>query len=326
MGGRNARTPGAAETADRQSVADHRHGKSRRHARLLRLLPDRLRAGLHHRLLATDLRPVGDDPAGIRSRRRARGILLGLDGRQDRPPQGVHGHRAERGDRHRHHGDDAGPGRLHSRLAVPGVLPLLRRLRQCRPDRGGHPAGTGIRPGVQARLGERADHRAAAGGQSAGCGVGRVSRTGDRLARPVPGRPRTGGAGADDPLLGARITALAAAHGPDGGGPQVARLGAAGRSAADHAADQHSRRGEGGAVGAVVPLSAQRGGILSHRDQPDRRRRAAAVDHRAVRAGAADHAGRGLVPDDLCQPRRHRRTPGRARTCPMRSAAARRAC
>ena len=34
-------------------------------------------------------------------------ILLGLDGRQDRPPQGVHGHRAERGDRHRHHGHDA---------------------------------------------------------------------------------------------------------------------------------------------------------------------------------------------------------------------------
>ena len=137
---------------------------------------------------------------------------------------------------------------LDSRLAVPGVLPLLRRLRQRRPDRGRHSAGTGIRPGVQARLGERADHRAAAGGQPAGCGVGRVPRTGDRLARPVPGRPRTGGAGADDPLLGARIAALAAAHGPHGGGAQVARLGAAGRSAADRAADQHSRRGEGSAV------------------------------------------------------------------------------
>ena len=86
---------------------------------------------------------------------------------------------------------DAGPGRVHSRLAVPGVLPLLRRLRQRRPDRGGHPAGAGIRPGVQARLGERTDHGAAAGGQPAGCGVGRVPGAGDRLARPVPGRPRT---------------------------------------------------------------------------------------------------------------------------------------
>ena len=36
--------------------------------------------------------------------------------------------------------------------------------------------------------------------------------------------------------------------GRHGGSAQVARLGAAGRSAADRAADQHSRRGEGGAV------------------------------------------------------------------------------
>ena len=48
---------------------------------------------------------------------------------------------------------------LDLRLDVSDVLPLLRRLRQRRPDRGGHPAGAGIRPVLQARLGQRADHR-----------------------------------------------------------------------------------------------------------------------------------------------------------------------
>ena len=74
---------------------------------------------------------------------------------------------------------------------------------------------------------------------------------------------------------------------------------------------------------AVVPLSAQRGGVLPDRDQPDRRRRAAAVDHRAVRAGAAHHAGRGLVPDDLRAASSGSPVGCCARTCPMRSAGAR---
>ena len=82
----------------------------------------------------------------------------------------------------------------------------------------------------------------------------------------------------------------------------------AGRSAARSTLPtSHPRRSEGGAMAGVVPLSAQRRGVLPDRHQPDRRRRAAAVDHRAVRAGAADHAGRGLLPDDLREPRRHRR-------------------
>ena len=69
-----------------------------------------------------------------------------------------------------------GQDALDSRLAVPRVLPLLRRLRQCRPDRGGHSAGPGIRPVVQAWLGQRHDHRAAAGGQHVGGRVRRVPR------------------------------------------------------------------------------------------------------------------------------------------------------
>ena len=42
-------------------------------------------------------------------------------------------------------------------------------------DRGRHPAGAGIRAGLQARLGQRPDDRAAAGRQCAGRDLGRVS-------------------------------------------------------------------------------------------------------------------------------------------------------
>ena len=124
------------------------------------------------------------------------------------------------------------------------------------------------------------DHRPAAGGQHAGCGVGRVPRAGDRLARPVPGRPAARAAGADDPLLGPRIAALADAHGPHRGGAQVARLGVAGRSAARSICRPAFPRRTRRSVARVVPLSAQRGGVLPHRAQSDRRRRPAAVDHR----------------------------------------------
>ena len=154
------------------------------------------------------------------------------------------------------------------------------------------------------------DHRAAAGGQHAGRGVGRVSRTGHRLARPVPGRPRTGAARADDPLLGARIAALADAHGP-AWRRRASRSPGRCRSIRGRSTLPTSIPEDVKAVPwiRVVQLSAQRGGGLPDRDQPDRRRRPPAVDHRAVRDGAADHAGRSLLPDDLCQPRRHRRPP-----------------
>jgi putative MFS transporter len=52
-----------------------------------------------------------------------------------------------------------------------------------------------------------------------------------RLAWSVPGRPTAHRASAYDPLLGARITALAHARGTKGGRTQIARLGAANRPA-----------------------------------------------------------------------------------------------
>jgi MFS transporter, putative metabolite:H+ symporter len=56
---------------------------------------------------------------------------------------------------------------------------------------------------------------------------GMAPRAGYRLARPIPCRSRTSVVGPDDPLLGPGIAALAHAHGADGGGTQIARLGVA---------------------------------------------------------------------------------------------------
>jgi hypothetical protein len=198
-------------------MAHHRHRQPWRYARLLRFLPHRLRARLHHRLVAADLRPVRGHPPRIGPRRGTWSILLGQDGRQVRPPQNLHGNSPQCVDCNRHHGLHARPGRSDPRLAVPGVLPLLRRLRQCRPDRGGHSARAGIRAGVQTRLGQRIDHRPAAGRQYARCALRCVPRTSHRLAWPVSRRSGPRPARGADPLLGSRITTLAAAPRPHGG-------------------------------------------------------------------------------------------------------------
>jgi MFS family permease len=70
--------------------------------------------------------------------------------------------------------------------------------------------------------------------------VGMAAGARDRLAGSVPRRPGPRALGADDPLLGAGVAALADAHGADGGGAQIARLGAAGGPERDRAADQPS--------------------------------------------------------------------------------------
>jgi putative MFS transporter len=50
-------------------------------------------------------------------------------------------------------------------------------------------------------------------GNILGAIFGRVPRAADRLAGPVPGRPRPGALGADDPLRGAGVSSLPDAHG-----------------------------------------------------------------------------------------------------------------
>ena len=106
-----------------------------------------------------------------------------------------------------------GPDALGPGLAVPDVFPVLCRHRQCRHLYDRPAAGAGIHPGLQARLGQRPDHDIAAGRWHAGRAGRLVAAADHRLALPVPGRPVAARAGADDPLLGARIAALADPHG-----------------------------------------------------------------------------------------------------------------
>ena len=164
---RNVESAGAPEDADEQPVADHRHCEPGRHARFLRLLPDRLCAA-HHRRMAPDLRPVGAIllASGLGAvpgaffwgwmadRIGRRKVFMGRRSMSRSPPASWHSPPDQDG--------------WIAGLDLSRVLPLLRRIRQRRPDRGGHSARAGIRPLVQARLGERNDHCPAAGRQSAG--------------------------------------------------------------------------------------------------------------------------------------------------------------
>ena len=65
-------------TGNQKKILPPRH---RRCAGVLRLLPDRLRAGLRHRPVEADLRPVGLRAAVVRRRRDPRRLHLGLDRR-----------------------------------------------------------------------------------------------------------------------------------------------------------------------------------------------------------------------------------------------------
>src|SRR5205085_9456885 len=84
----------------------------------------------------------------------------------------LHPDRAQCRARHRHHVFHPGPGRADPGLDLSHLLPFLCRLRQCRDDRGRHPAGAGIRAVVKAWLGQRLDHHAVAGGQRFGRDIG----------------------------------------------------------------------------------------------------------------------------------------------------------
>ena len=184
------------------------------------------------------LRPVGDDPVVLRSRRGAGRAVLGLARRSHRPAQGVHPDRAELLARHRCDGADARAGRLD----LPHLLPLPGRLRRVRPVRGGPAAGAGIRADIEARSGRRPGHVVPAARQHARRISRRLPRTGRRLARPVRRRPDAGADHAADPRLGAGIAALADPHGPRRGSASGARLGAADRSRQHHAARQRRPR------------------------------------------------------------------------------------
>ncbi len=141
----------------------------------------------------------------------------------------------------RRHGLHARRGRVCPGLAVPGVLPLLRRSRQCwiftidfalvqefvpLNKRGWVSALiTTLLPG---------------GSLLAGI-ISRLAAAVHRLARLVRRRVVAARTGADDPLLGAGIAALADADGPVRRGAPLARLGADDRSERDRIAAARRR-------------------------------------------------------------------------------------
>src|SRR5579859_1301405 len=84
QGGRHAGASRASDCTDHQSAQDRVRRHSGRYAGFLRLLSDRLRAGIHRRSMATDLRSVGDDTAGGGTGRGAWSVVLGLACRSHR--------------------------------------------------------------------------------------------------------------------------------------------------------------------------------------------------------------------------------------------------
>src|SRR5579862_1274788 len=108
---------------DGESVEDRRRRDTRRHARFLRFLPDRLCAGLCRQGLGPDLWPVRRDPARLRRQRAVRFAVLRLARRQGRPPDIADPRHPQRLARYRRDGADP-----RARLDVLGGLPLCRRL------------------------------------------------------------------------------------------------------------------------------------------------------------------------------------------------------
>ncbi len=235
-----------------------------RHARFLRLLPDRIRAGIYCRRLAADIRAVGDDPPRLRHQRTLRVTVLRLAGGQDRPPEGHDRHRAQLFARHRRDGADAARGMDLSRH-----LPPARRPRGYRALLGRYHGGAGICAGLQARLDYRTDHDDVAGGRAARRVFGGLCNALYRLARDVRGRTAARGADALHSRLGSGIAALADAHGTGRGGASLARLGIAGRSRIDTAPGS-TACDRPHPLARTVQISAQSCRRMPHRPDPDR--------------------------------------------------------
>ena len=280
--------------SDRQPEEDPRRRDHRRCARILRLLPDRLRARLPDRPVEAHLRPVGHRADELGHRRHPRRLCLGLDRRPHRPPQGVHRHGAELLDRHR-------PALLHAgqRLDLPHDHALLRRLRRRRPLLRRPAAGAGIHADLQARLDRRA---------------------GD-LRHPDRRRPRRGaGAPSCRPTSGGCCSPSACCRRWSccwcASGCRNRRAGSCRQGRVEEARKSlawalqvdpktlplpTAGRGQGGEDQLVRPLqvSAQPAGVVARQcRRPDRRLRRRAVGAVAVRAAPARDAAGSLQDDD----------------------------
>ena len=149
----HAPIPRAADKADGQSAPDHHRRRLGRHARVFRLLPDRLRRGVHRRTVEAHLRPVRRHPAVFGLRRDVRRRVLRLARGQDRSPQSFPHDGDQFFGRHRH--PDVYP---RQRLDFPLGLSFSDRVWRGRPVLRGPSAGAGVRAGLQARHGRRPGH------------------------------------------------------------------------------------------------------------------------------------------------------------------------
>ena len=248
-------------------MEDRRRRDAGRHARLLRFLPDRLRSGVRGQGLASELWPVGRDPARLGGQRAVRLAALWLDGRQGRPAHGADHRRTQRLARHR--GDGADPG---GRLDLSGRLPLFCRVRGDRIVFGRHHPDAGILPGAQARLVHRRHHDDAAGRPADRRAARGICRSLYRLARDGCGRLAAGLPVPLYPCVRPRIAALAAAPRPGRRGAQGARLGVADGSRENRTAGR-APRDRKDPLARNLQIPAQHHRRLPDRADPDRRRR-----------------------------------------------------
>ena len=139
------------------------------------------------RRLAPDLWPVGGHSVRLGHQRAVRFAVLGLDGGQDRPPQGHDPHRAELFARHRRDGANA-----RRRLDLPRDMSFHRRLGRDRALLGRYHAGAGIRAASKRGWLTGLTTTMLPVGVLLGALLGGFCNTLYRLARPVRRRPAAG--------------------------------------------------------------------------------------------------------------------------------------
>ena len=220
--------------------------------------------------MEADVLTVGDRSAVVGHRRHAGGGVLGLDGRQDRPPAGVQPDHSQ---------FLAGHRRVvfhpRKRLDLPDAAAHRRRVRRRRALLRRPAAGAGVHAGLETRFrrwpGDRVHPHRSYDRQP----VRRLPGARDRLARPVRRRRAAWPGRAVDPHLGAGIAALAAAPGPRRRCQEIARLGAADRSGDAARSDRAGVRNDTDPVPRPVQVSAQPDRVLAGQPgRPDRRRTA----------------------------------------------------
>ncbi len=216
----HAPIPRAANKADGQSAPNHYRRGIGRHARVLRLLPDRLRRGVHCRAVEAHIWRIRRHFVVFGLRRDVWRRVLRLACGQDRPPQSFPHDGDQFFDRHRH--SDVYAGQC---LGFPLGLPFPDRIWRGRPVLRGPSAGAGVRAGFQARHGRRAGDRCRPHRRPHGRRARRICHAVRGLAGSFCDWHGSWAAHAPDSRLGAGIAALADPDGANRGGQEIAGVG-----------------------------------------------------------------------------------------------------